>query len=270
MISRAFKGIWIPAELWLMPDIPITQKVLLAEIESLDDGEGCFATNEYLANFMGISVGRLKNILVELSDKNLVETVAFDGRRRRIKQTAYRVTSEVTKTLPLPNEVTKTLPETSRFRDPSSIKEDSKANNSNAEGEALPLRPKPRNELFDALCEIEGTNVNEIGKSGGRIAAALRNIKAATPNVTAEDIKLRAKNYRAAWPKATLTANALATHWAKFGTTNHVNTASRTANTRDFENGARAIGSSYDDLIARQQREWEEANPELANGTRPV
>lgn len=82
-----------------------------------------------------------------------------------------------------------------------------------------PVKPaKPRNVLFDALAEAEGSNVSELGPRGGaRIAVALKEIKAASPDVTPEEIKKRAANFRASWPKMSLTANALAAHWAKFG-----------------------------------------------------
>ena len=82
---------------------------------------------------------------------------------------------------------------------------------------AEPKAPRPRNELFDTLCEIEGSNPLEIGRKGGRIAGALRQIKDATPDVTPAEIRRRAANYRETWPTITLTATALAAHWAKFG-----------------------------------------------------
>ena len=84
-------------------------------------------------------------------------------------------------------------------------------------GDCAARAPRPRNELFDALCEIEGSNPLEIGRKGGRIAGALRQIKEATPDVTPDEIRRRAANYRETWPTITLTATALATHWAKFG-----------------------------------------------------
>lgn len=84
-------------------------------------------------------------------------------------------------------------------------------------GDCAARAPRPRNALFDTLCEIEGSNPLEIGRKGGRIAGALRQIKEATPDVTPDEIKRRAANYRETWPTITLTATALATHWAKFG-----------------------------------------------------
>lgn len=74
---------------------------------------------------------------------------------------------------------------------------------------------RERNPVFDALCEIEGIPLNEIGASGGRIAKALAVIRKSTPNVTAEEIHRRATNYRSHFDHAALTARALAEYWGK-------------------------------------------------------
>lgn len=75
-----------------------------------------------------------------------------------------------------------------------------------------------RNPLFDALCEVEHSDADEAAKqNGGKIAKALSQIKRMTPEVTAEEIKRRATNYRQSWPNITCSATALSNHWAKFG-----------------------------------------------------
>jgi hypothetical protein len=53
--EREFKGIWIPAKIWLMEELSFLDKVLLAEIDSLDGDDGCWATNEYFADFLKAS-----------------------------------------------------------------------------------------------------------------------------------------------------------------------------------------------------------------------
>lgn len=53
--EREFKGIWIPARIWLMEELSFLDKVLLAEIDSLDGDDGCWATNEYFSNFLKAS-----------------------------------------------------------------------------------------------------------------------------------------------------------------------------------------------------------------------
>ncbi len=53
-VNRDFKGVWIPKEIWLDKKLSILEKVLLAEVHSLESPEeGCWASNEYLAKFTG-------------------------------------------------------------------------------------------------------------------------------------------------------------------------------------------------------------------------
>jgi len=49
--DRDFKGIWIPKEVWLADELNYIQKLLLVEIDSLDNEKGCFASNDYFADF---------------------------------------------------------------------------------------------------------------------------------------------------------------------------------------------------------------------------
>ncbi len=52
MSERGFKGVWIPAALWLDRNLSITEKVMLVEIDSLDAGpRGCYASNAHFAEF---------------------------------------------------------------------------------------------------------------------------------------------------------------------------------------------------------------------------
>lgn len=57
-MERAFKGVWIPANIWLSKNITLQEKVFLAEIDSLDNKDGCYASNSYFANFFGLSRNR--------------------------------------------------------------------------------------------------------------------------------------------------------------------------------------------------------------------
>jgi uncharacterized phage protein (TIGR02220 family) len=71
-ISRGFKGIWIPRDLWVSKDLSIQDKVFLAEIHSLDNNEGCIASNKYFANFFGLSKGSVSRIISKLKSKGYV------------------------------------------------------------------------------------------------------------------------------------------------------------------------------------------------------
>jgi hypothetical protein len=80
--NRAFKGVWIPAAIWLDEGISPVEKVLLAEIESLDHGKGCFASNTYLAEFLHTSPNRVANLLSKLRKGGYLIDRSFDGRKR--------------------------------------------------------------------------------------------------------------------------------------------------------------------------------------------
>lgn len=81
-MNRDFKGIWIPREIWLRDDLSSQEKCLWAEIYSLYDREkgGCYASEDYLCEFMKVKRSRLYEILKKLKKAKLLETVAFDGR----------------------------------------------------------------------------------------------------------------------------------------------------------------------------------------------
>ena len=49
--KRDFKGVWFPAEVWLDERLTALDKFILMEIDSLDNDDGCYASNEHLAKF---------------------------------------------------------------------------------------------------------------------------------------------------------------------------------------------------------------------------
>jgi len=84
--NRDFKGVWIPKEVWLNDKLSLVEKCLLVEIDSLDKGEkGCFASNEYLANFFNLSESRMANIISALKKRGYLRQIYFDGRQRGLR-----------------------------------------------------------------------------------------------------------------------------------------------------------------------------------------
>jgi uncharacterized phage protein (TIGR02220 family) len=71
-LERAFKGVWIPKEIWLSNNLTLQEKVFLVEISSLDNDEGCFASNAYFADFFGLSKNRCSEVIKSLKKKNLI------------------------------------------------------------------------------------------------------------------------------------------------------------------------------------------------------
>lgn len=83
--EREFKGVWIPRDLYLNQDLSWTEKILLVEIDSLSKtNAGCFASNEYFGEFLGISTGRAANIVSDLRKKGYIIFGVFDGRNRSL------------------------------------------------------------------------------------------------------------------------------------------------------------------------------------------
>ncbi len=71
-MNRNFKGVWISKELWLSTELTLQEKVFLTEIDSLDNEQGCFASNAYFADFFQLSKSRVSQIINGLEKKKLI------------------------------------------------------------------------------------------------------------------------------------------------------------------------------------------------------
>lgn len=86
MADRDFKGVWIPKEVWLDKRLSMLDKGILAEIDSLDMSEdGCFASNEYLAEFCQCSPTKVSTSISRLVELGYIRIASFDGRKRYLK-----------------------------------------------------------------------------------------------------------------------------------------------------------------------------------------
>ena len=70
--TRQFLGIWIPAELWLNKDLKMQEKIFFIEIQSLDNKNGCFASNRYFSEFFNLSIPRCSAIIQSLKNKGYI------------------------------------------------------------------------------------------------------------------------------------------------------------------------------------------------------
>lgn len=85
-MDRDFKGVWIPKEIWLDTRLNALDKVILVEIDSLDDGEnGCYASNKYLSEFCQCSITKVSNAISKLAECGYIEQTDFDGRHRKLE-----------------------------------------------------------------------------------------------------------------------------------------------------------------------------------------
>lgn len=83
-MERDFKGVWIPKEIWLNKELSLIEKVLLVEINSLDNDFGCTAGNEYFANFFNVTERTISKSITRLKDLGFVSS-SFDGRIRTLR-----------------------------------------------------------------------------------------------------------------------------------------------------------------------------------------
>lgn len=88
--SRDFKGVWIPAEYWLDPNLTMMEIMFITEIDSLDRGEGCFASNNHFADFFGVTPGRASQIVNSLKKKGYIE-VTYERNGKQVVRRLIRV-----------------------------------------------------------------------------------------------------------------------------------------------------------------------------------
>ena len=84
---RDFKGVWIPKRVFLDERLNAIEKIILIEIDSLDaeDSEGCYASNEYLANFCKSSMTKVSTSISKLIKLGYLYVSKNDGRKRYLK-----------------------------------------------------------------------------------------------------------------------------------------------------------------------------------------
>lgn len=92
--SRDFKGVWIPAEYWLDPNLTMMEIMFITEIDSLDRGEGCFASNNHFADFFGVTPGRASQIVNSLKKKGYIE-VTYERNGKQVVRRLIRVVRKI-------------------------------------------------------------------------------------------------------------------------------------------------------------------------------
>ena len=88
MNDRNFKGVWIPKQIWESPLLTLQEKVFFTEIDSLDNEEGCFASNGYFAEFFGLSKTRVSLVIKSLIVKRYITSVIIykEGSKEILKR----------------------------------------------------------------------------------------------------------------------------------------------------------------------------------------
>lgn len=83
---REFKGIWIPKEIWLDKRLSALDKIVLMEIDSLDNTQnGCYASNKHIAEFCQCSEPTVTRTIAKLEQFGYLYVYRYGGRHRAIK-----------------------------------------------------------------------------------------------------------------------------------------------------------------------------------------
>lgn len=110
------------------------------------------------------------------------------------------------------------LDQGSGIRDQGAREQGSGTNSDGAASPPAAVVPRERNPIFDALAEMEGGAENLTKPTLRKVGVALSHIKKASPEVTPDEIRTRARNLNLHMPHATATATSLASHWARCAT----------------------------------------------------
>ena len=103
---RNFKGVWIPKNVWLDKDLTLIEKCFLVEVDSLDNENGCFASNAHFSEFFAISKGRCTQILKSLEKKEYIKITLIRNGKQVVKR-VIRILNRVVNKLNNPSELIK-------------------------------------------------------------------------------------------------------------------------------------------------------------------
>jgi DNA-binding transcriptional regulator YhcF (GntR family) len=89
-MEREFKGVWIPKEVWLNKELSLTEKALLAEIDSFTgEGKAFYKSNDTIQEEYKVSRPTISKAFKKLEGLGFIK-IEFDGRRRKVTYQADR------------------------------------------------------------------------------------------------------------------------------------------------------------------------------------
>lgn len=89
--QRQFRGVWIPKEIWLNKDLTQQEKMMLVEIDSLEDEEkGCWASNKHFVNLFGITASRASQVIQSLYKKGYIR-IDYDMNGKEVETRHIRI-----------------------------------------------------------------------------------------------------------------------------------------------------------------------------------
>ena len=89
--QRQFRGIWIPKEIWFEENLTIQEKIMMLEIDSLEDEvKGCYASNQHFAKLMQVQNQRVSKILQTLQEKGYI-TMTYIRENKEVVERQIRI-----------------------------------------------------------------------------------------------------------------------------------------------------------------------------------
>ena len=82
--ERDFKGVYIPKEIWLTPELTGYERLIFMEVYSLDRKFGCVAGNDHFADWLGISERQVQDYIKRLKDKQLISVKINKAKDTRV------------------------------------------------------------------------------------------------------------------------------------------------------------------------------------------
>lgn len=73
--ERNFKGVWIPAKLYLSGIFSPNEKFVLLEIYSLSKKNKCYATNKHFADFVGLKENTIQKMMLEFERAGYIKRI---------------------------------------------------------------------------------------------------------------------------------------------------------------------------------------------------
>lgn len=158
--NRDFKGVWIPKEVWLDTRLNALDKVILIEIDSLDQGEnGCYASNEHLATFCQCSKTKVSTAISKLIECGYVYIQNFDGRKRELKS---RLSNSERQSIKICNADIQNLKESNTYRNTNNntVSNNIRENNNTPKAEKKERFKAPTVEEVQEYCTERGNNID--------------------------------------------------------------------------------------------------------------
>ena len=93
-VNRTFNGVWIPKKYWLDENLSIVEVTFMAEIESLDGDNGCYASNNHFAEFFGMTASRVSQIINSLSDRGYLK-ISYEKNGKQVVSRLIRVVNKL-------------------------------------------------------------------------------------------------------------------------------------------------------------------------------